>query len=151
MNLLDFSGHDDMNKRARTLILSLYAVLASVNVNGQAMIMRAPELFGDARAVVIRSDDSLFGLISSPGALFVFRGRIEGRELSCLITQIAGPRVTGEIIDGKYTHGSELPVPCYARFRNGRWTGWIDFRGHPRAFCAADQTARLPEICRLRP
>lgn len=151
MNLLDFPGHDDMNKRIRNLILSIYIILFSVDINTQTLVMRAPELFGDASMYLVRSRDAMYGVISAPGALFAFNGEIEQKEITCKIIQIAGERVRGEYIKGKYEHGVEAPVPCYAVLRNGKWIGWIDFRGHKRAFCAADSLIQLPDVCRLRP
>lgn len=141
MRLTEYPGHADVNKKTRTLLLSIYFVMLSVNVNGQMLSLRAPELFGDARAYVVRSGSGLYGLIYAPGAAFTFQGSLGERDLACSITQIAG-----EPIDQ-----ANGPVPCYAVQRDGRWIGWIEFRGQERAFCGAASIAELPRICRLRP
>ncbi len=142
MNLNDYPGHDDVNKTIRTLIMSLYFVIlsVSVNVNGQMLSLRAPELFGTAPAYIVQSGNRLYGLIYMPSAAFVFDGTAGAKDISCRITQIAGEPI----------QQAEQPVPCYAMRRDGRWIGWIDFRGHERAFCAAPAGEQLPRVCRLR-
>lgn len=140
MRLSEYPGHDDMNRSTRRIVLSIYVLVLSVSVNGRMLSLRAPELFGDARAYVAQSGRGLYGLIYAPGAAFVFRGDLGDRDLSCSITQIAGQPI--DQADG--------PVPCYAVQRGGRWIGWIQFRGGQRAFCGAASIDELPQICRLR-
>lgn len=130
-----------MRKGTRGLMLGIYVLALSVNVNGQTLAMRAPELFGDAQAVLVRSDGSLGGLIYAPGALFAFEGSIGTKDVTCTITQIGGAPIDG----------AERPVHCYAAIRAGKWIGWIDFRGSRRKFCAAAEVGALPASCRLGP
>lgn len=150
----DFNpGHDDMNRKVRNAVLSLYLLTFTVNVNvgAQALAVRAPELFGDGQAITLQTDTSLVGLIFAPGTVFAIVGSTSERDVSCRIVQLAGERVRGEVINGQPTVGSEVPVPCYLFRRGGQWIGWIDFRGHERAFCAAPSADDLPAVCRLRP
>ncbi len=139
MKLLEYPGHDDVKKKTG-FILSLYLVMLSVNLNGQMLSLRAPELLGEAPAYIVQSGDRLYGLIYAPGAAFTFEGMTSARDISCRITQIAGEPI----------QQAKQPVPCYAMRRDGRWIGWIDFRGHERAFCAAPLGEPLPRVCRLR-
>ena len=140
MNLIETPGHADVNRTLRTMLLSLYCLIFSVNINGQLLTLRAPELIGTAPAYIVRSGDRLYGLIYAPGAVFAYQGTASAKDISCGLTQIAGEPI----------QQAEAPVPCYAMLRDGRWIGWIDFRGHERAFCAAPAGERLPRVCKLR-
>ncbi len=119
----------------------IFGFLLIATLDGGSFAFRAPELLGDAPAYLVRAGDHLAGLISADGSyLFAFTGMIDGREISCRITQIGGERI----------HDAEAPIPCYALERDGRWTGWIEFRGHQRKFCGADQVDHLPASCMLK-
>ncbi len=138
IKIIDYPGHADVNKITRSMLLSLYFAVLSVNVNGQVMSLRAPELFGTAPAYIVRSDRTLYGLILAPGAGFTFEGTVGEKDIVCRITQIAGEPI----------QQAEQRVPCYAMHRGDRWIGWIDFRGHERPSCAAPTEGRLPRVCR---
>ena len=143
----------DFNTFNRTLLFAFYFLILSVEprVGSRTMAVRAPELFGDGQAALLQSDTAWIGLIHTPDALYVISGARGSQDIACRIIQIAGQRSSGEVINGQPTQGSEVPVPCYLFRRGGKWVGWILFRGHERAFCAAESAAQLPVICRLRP
>lgn len=139
MNLTTWPGHDAMNRTVRTVLFSMYFAALSMNVNGEALSVRAPELIGDGRAYVVQSGQAITGLVVSPAGVFTIAGSLGSRDMACSLTQISGEPI----------EGADHPVRCYLMRRGAKWVGWIDFRGSLRKFCAADQVEALPAACRL--
>lgn len=112
---------------------------------------RTPELLGDAPAVFLRFQGSLVGVLWNDEPVHTMEGEevytgflLYGsgeRNIQCRLVRAWG----GEIA------GAKDPIPCFMRWhQNGRFQGWIDFRGHERAFCGGPNESELPQNCRLR-
>lgn len=100
-----------------------------------------PELMGEAQTIILRAPESVDGLIWNGYAVFYLRGEGEGNRFSCSLRKIWG----GDFyqLDGV--------VSCEMLWnQTGRFQGWIDFRGHQRAFCGAPGQETMPANCRLR-
>ena len=130
--------------RRKIIFLGLCAVLLWLMAtlkNMQSVL--TPELFGSAKMVTLTSVLPVFnhsGLIFNQDVGFVFWGSREEDNAHGRMYQIWG----GRILDG------EQPIPFFLHDTGPRFSGWIDFRGHPRAFCGSDPGYDLPLVCRWR-
>jgi hypothetical protein len=118
------------------LLASLFSIIliASAALHPFTADMRALELFGEARAVVLQAGPAQIGIVYAPGIALLYIGRVDEDIIYCRMVQIAGARVKGEVIDGVYGAGTEKMVPCNLTRQGRSWRGWIDFRGHHRPF-----------------
>lgn len=100
--------------------------------------IRSNELIGRAPIVLLKLPDQVIGFTWNDYAGFFIHGRGEDF-VQCEIEQVWGGPI------GDYTEGGLI---CLMVWRSeGRFRGWIDFRGHPRAFCGAELNLDLPETC----
>lgn len=112
-------------------------------LGGQVWIGRTltPELLGDANAVFVKMGSRLIGVTWSNYAGFWVYGNGSEDLIQCRLVHALG----GAIVD---VNG---PIPCLMQWnQTGRFQGWIDFRGHPRAFCGVSSAETFPANCRLR-
>lgn len=126
--------------RTGLLILLAVLIIACIWLRPWIGISRTPELLGDAPIVLFRSGDSIFGLMWNGYALFWLEGHGDQR-VECTLTRIAG----GEV------GGAGESIACLMVWRDaGKFRGWIEFRGHPRAFCGVELGADFPRVCLWR-
>ena len=105
-------------------------------LGGQIWIGRTltPELLGDASAIFIKMGTRVIGVTWSAYAGFWVYGNGAQDLIQCRLVHAFGGAI--EDVNG--------PVSCLMQWNDtGRFQGWIDFRGHARAFCVACPTLRL--------
>jgi len=121
-----------------TMTLALLAALPAQGSFSGHWAMRTPELFGDAEALVWQVGPYVFGVVQGWGT-YVMLGQAEGNVMTCQMTQL-----------GRTVVDATEAIPCGARLRPDgmRFNGWIDFRGHARPFCGADEPGRIPTKCK---
>ncbi len=102
----------------------------------QLYVTRTPELLRDAPAVIGRYGELTIGVVWNDYAGFLLYSRGE----QCYLLQAFGGHVGG----------ANGPIKCLMVWRNERFRGWIEFRGHPRKFCGAESLLKLPDMCMWR-
>lgn len=125
-------------------ILAVFAIAVLLLLWAKPWIGRAqiPELLGyDVSIVLLRlSENRVVGLVWNDYAMFLLRGTGD-RNVVCTLSHLAG----GEV------GGAEQEIPClFVWSSENKFRGWIDFRGHPRAFCGAASGFDFPSLCKLR-
>ena len=100
--------------------------------------IRSDELIGRAPIILLKLPGQVVGLTWNHYALFFIHGR--GDEfVQCQIEQVLGGPIGGYVDGG---------LNCLIVWTNPvKFRGWIDFRGHPRAFCGAKNDVDLPQEC----
>lgn len=108
--------------------LSIALILPVLSMDSRYVY--APELFGEGKMYAIGG----LGYIAAWGGWIIYNG-----SKTCVIVQVSGERIDG----------ADKPIPCFTRQKNGdgRFVGWIDFRGHRRKFCGAGDPLNLPRKC----
>lgn len=100
--------------------------------------VRSNEYFGDGIMIAVSfqqsaiSDGRYFGVIKAWGWYGIY-----GTAEDCRIVPLWSPV------------GDAATVRCGMKFneKGTRFSGWMDFRGHPRPFCGALAGKGLPEKC----
>lgn len=107
----------------RIILLSLIVLVLS---SATVWDVRANEYFGDGTMVTIGN----IGIIDAWGWYLVILN-------NCKIMPLSSPV------------GDAVIVQCGMRYndKQNRFSGWYDFRGHPRPFCGAIKDKGLPEKC----
>ncbi len=119
-------------KRSACLLIFIVTLICSVCLLIDVMIVCTPELFGNGTMYIFRIRDRFAGYIDAWGGWIIY-----GSVTDCRIVQITGEQISD----------AEQPVPCHMNFNGNKFRGWIDFRGHPRAFCGASSMEQLPQKC----
>lgn len=131
------------NLKASALFLAIVAIATTAIAQPSVWIgeSRTPELLGDAPIVLIKFPDRLIGFTWNNYALFFIHGRGSER-VQCQMEQVGG----GPIY--QYQDGG---LNCLIVWRGAaKFRGWIDFRGHERAFCGARNLAGFEGVCLWR-
>lgn len=139
-------------KKSMIVVAILYASVSMLAVVTQFFTIwkvRAAELFGDGTAYVMDAGLLEFGCIYADWGeeygkfAFLFFGYGRERKNGYII-QVFGKRIDQY---GPYEKSNKWAY-FYERETAERWSGWIEFRGHPRPFCGTISN-RLPGRCML--
>jgi hypothetical protein len=131
-----------MNKNLNiSIVLNVIVIVACLFVLLRFEQVRTPELFGDATMVTLRGLGG--GVIVNDSYVFMFREHMSDAISTGEMTQILGKKI--EDVDGS------IPYLRHYNKANTKFTGWIDFRGHERAFCGYKDEQGYTMPCRWSP
>lgn len=112
--------------------LSLIILLCFLRV--ERWHVRANEYFADGTMITVslRESGKFIGVIRAWGWYVIY-----GKRENCRIEPIFSP-----VADAR-------TIRCQMRMNDKhlKFSGWIDFRGHPRPFCGARHWLDLPDKC----
>ena len=123
----------------KTLLTGLLLLL-SLFMRADLYHVRAPELFGNGQMLIVESASGrTLGLVRAWGWYAIIGLRGPEGHIHCRLIQL-----TGTVHDAR-----GIAIPCRVKImKNGKFQGWIDFRGHTRPFCGAQRPGRFPK-CKL--
>lgn len=129
------------------LVVVAFVIMFSL-INTGISVTRSPELLGDSSALLLNVAGSVIGFVWNDYAGFLLYGHMENNRTQCALTHAWGGHF------GNYdAYGNPIPdskIPCLLVWRDAKFRGWIDFRGHERAFCGATSQDKLPDVCMWR-
>lgn len=128
-----------MNKAL--IVLNLIVIVSCSFILTRIEQVRTPELFGDATMLTFRPFG--IGLIVNRSYVFAFNEIKSESMATGRIVQVLGNKIDGA--------DSFVPYLLHYNKSNTKFTGWIYFRGHERAFCGYNGDRDFPFPCRWNP